>query len=195
MHASYDASYAKRVPDATAHRTGQDFSAPRIARSALPSAGNPGGYRVAAGGGMRVAAEETMRFVQTCLAVALLAVLHTSLPASAAETTDPGRAMYLRYCGACHGPAGKGDGIAGSFMTPKPTDLTQLAKRHGGTFSTHQVMSFIDGTTDVRAHGDPVMPVWGEMFRAEAAWDMSRRAEVQGKLLLITEYLRSIQQQ
>jgi hypothetical protein len=50
-----------------------------------------------------------------------------------------------------------------------------------------------DGTKDVREHGDPAMPVWGETFRAESAWDMGRRVEVQGKLMLITDYVRSIQ--
>jgi mono/diheme cytochrome c family protein len=101
--------------------------------------------------------------------------------------------MYLRYCSACHGPAGKGDGIAGSFMTPKPADLTQIAAKHDGTFPFQAVMAYIDGTNDVRAHGDPTMPVWGETFRAASAWDMGRRVEVQGKLMLITDYVGSIQ--
>jgi hypothetical protein len=101
--------------------------------------------------------------------------------------------MYLRYCGACHGPQGRGDGVAGSFMTPKPADLTLIAAKHDGTFPFQQVMAYIDGTQDVRAHGDPVMPVWGEEFRAEAGWDMGRRVEVQGKLLLITDHVRSLQ--
>lgn len=131
----------------------------------------------------------------TCLATlaALLGLLIAPAVRAAEPAGDPGRAMYLRYCGACHGPAGKGDGIAGSFMTPKPADLTQIAAKHDGTFPFQAVMAYIDGTKDVRAHGDPVMPVWGETFRAEAAWDMGRRVEVQGKLMLITDYVRSIQ--
>jgi mono/diheme cytochrome c family protein len=124
----------------------------------------------------------------------VLAVLVAGVPVRAGEpSVDPARAMYLRYCGACHGPAGKGDGIAGTFITPKPADLTQLAVKNGGTFPFQAVMAYIDGTQDVRAHGDPTMPVWGETFRAEAAWDMGRRVEVQGKLMLITDYVRSIQ--
>ena len=51
----------------------------------------------------------------------------------------------------------------------------------------------LDGAEDVRAHGDPDMPVWGEMFRQQAGWDQTRRGEVRGKLLLITEYLQTIQ--
>jgi mono/diheme cytochrome c family protein len=135
--------------------------------------------------------------MQPTTSLAVLAILLGLLIArvvyAAEPPGDPGHAMYLRYCGACHGPAGKGDGIAGTFMTPKPADLTQIAAKHDGTFPFQSVMAYIDGTKDVRAHGDPAMPVWGETFRAESAWDMGRRVEVQGKLMLITDYVRSIQ--
>ena len=103
--------------------------------------------------------------------------------------------MYLRYCGACHGPSGQGDGIAGSLMRPKPLDLTRLAKERGGKFPFERVMTYIDGSTDVRAHGDASMPVWGAEFRAQPGWDVARRAEARGKLMLITDYVRSIQSQ
>jgi mono/diheme cytochrome c family protein len=132
-----------------------------------------------------------MRSAEAMMALGTILLAAAAL---AAETsTDPGRATYLRYCGACHGPNGTGDGVAASFLRPKPPDLTKLAKENGGTFPVHRVMEFIDGTRDVRAHGDPVMPVWGKVFRAEAGWDMDRRVEVRGKVMLITEYLRSIQ--
>jgi mono/diheme cytochrome c family protein len=121
------------------------------------------------------------------LAVALTA------RASAGEAPSPGRSAYLQYCGACHGPNGEGDGIAGTFMKTKPYDLTRIAERSGGTFPFVKVMRFIDGTEDVRAHGDPDMPVWGEIFRDQAAWDNTRRVEVRGKLMVITDYLQSIQ--
>ncbi len=111
----------------------------------------------------------------------------------AAGTEHPSKATYVQYCGACHGPAGKGDGIAGTFMTTKPTDLTTIAQRNGGTFPFMRVMQYIDGTESVRAHGDPDMPVWGEVFRAQSTWDATRRTEVRGKLLVITDYLSSIQ--
>jgi mono/diheme cytochrome c family protein len=114
--------------------------------------------------------------------------------ASLAADDEPGRALYLRYCGACHGPGGKGDGVAGTFMRPKPIDLTQIAKKNGGTFPFEETMRIIDGRTTVRAHGDPDMPVWGEVFRDHPAWEMTRRAGVRGTLMLITDHLRSIQE-
>lgn len=125
----------------------------------------------------------------------IAAALGLAPPAAVAgEASHPGRSVYLRYCGACHGPDGKGDGIAGTFMRPKPTDLTTIAARNGGQFPFSQLMNYIDGTSDVRAHGDPDMPVWGQVFRDEATWDAARRAAIRGKLMVITDYVRSIQE-
>ncbi len=134
-------------------------------------------------------------FPRIAVSVALLAAAASYQSASAAEANDPGRATYLRYCGACHGPNGKGDGIAGTFMNPKPADLTQIARKNGGTFPFQATMAYIDGARDVRAHGDPDMPVWGEVFREQSAWPIGQRAEVAGKLLLITTYVRELQAQ
>jgi mono/diheme cytochrome c family protein len=129
-------------------------------------------------------------FVRTALAVTALVAV--AAPVQAAED-GAAKATYLRYCGACHGPGGKGDGIAGTFMRPKPTDLTQIAKKNGGKFPFEPTMRIIDGRDSVRAHGDPEMPVWGEIFKRDAANPASRE-EVQGKLLLITKHLESIQE-
>jgi mono/diheme cytochrome c family protein len=114
----------------------------------------------------------------------------------AARAAEPrsGKALYLQYCGACHGPDAKGDGVAGTFMRPKPLDLTQIAKKNGGTFPARQTMAYIDGRTTVRAHGDPDMPVWGTIFREQPNWDVRRRTDVQEKIRLITEYLATIQE-
>ena len=130
----------------------------------------------------------------TTRSVCLLIVLALSIDAHAAGDDSPGRSAYLRYCAACHGSEGKGDGVAGTFMRPKPVDLTQIAKHNGGTFPFARVMTQIDGTQTVRAHGDPDMPVWGEVFRDESTWDAAQRADVRGKLLLLTDYVRSIQE-
>ncbi len=112
----------------------------------------------------------------------------------AAEPETPGRWVYLKYCGACHGTDGKGNGPAAGFMRPKPTDLTQLAKQAGGTFPYALTVQAIDGTKMVPAHGDANMPVWGEIFRLESSAAMERRAHAQGRIMLITDYIRSIQE-
>jgi mono/diheme cytochrome c family protein len=132
-----------------------------------------------------------MRLISMTVLTAAAALV--AIPMYAADPDDPGRAVYLRYCGACHGPGGRGDGIAGTFMRPKPTDLTQLAKDNKGEFPFVRVMEDVDGRNTVRGHGDPQMPVWGETFADQATWGIERRAEVRGKLMVIIEYLRSIQ--
>jgi mono/diheme cytochrome c family protein len=130
--------------------------------------------------------------MRTLLLVGLIACLE-GLVAHAADEI-PNRDVYLRYCGACHGREGKGDGVASSFMRPNPTDLTRIAKQNGGQFPYMRVMETIDGRNTVRAHGDPEMPVWGEIFAEQASSPASRRDETRGKLMAITDYVRSIQE-
>jgi len=108
------------------------------------------------------------------------------------DETSPGRAAYLRYCSACHGTDGKGDGIVSGAMRPKPADLTELAKRHGGKFPALHVKDVIDGRQPVAAHGSSEMPVWGEVFSEQNA-SAQPDALVRGKVQLLTEYLASIQ--
>ena len=108
---------------------------------------------------------------------------------AAAEGAATGEQLYLRYCSACHGASGRGDGVVSQAMRPRPTDLTQIAKQAGGTFRLADVAGSIDGRETARAHGDPDMPVWGETLRAPAD---SGSVEASGKVLLIAEYLKTI---
>lgn len=58
-------------------------------------------------------------------------------PASADKIANPlkgdanaaasGKKLYKAMCFVCHGPKGKGDGMGGAGLTPKPTDLTSEA--------------------------------------------------------------------
>jgi mono/diheme cytochrome c family protein len=116
---------------------------------------------------------------KTMIAAAFSVALATR--AVAAGPARDGKAQYLKHCGACHGPAGKGDGIAGTFMRPKPADLTAIAKENGGKFPVERTMDVIDGRHTVRAHGDPDMPVWGGAIPRES-------------IRAIAEYLGSIQE-
>jgi mono/diheme cytochrome c family protein len=140
--------------------------------------------------------------------VALFACLSaTSVRADDAAIAQ-GKQLYMKYCASCHGPGGKGDGVVGTMMTPKASDLTQLAKRNGGKFPFYEVMQIINGRTPTgqqenaslpglpKAHGDAAMPVWGEIFsRDELSKGTSLDLQLQatGKIMLITEYLESIQ--
>ena len=131
------------------------------------------------------------------VAVIALTLLAPVTLASAAGDAEPGRQLYLRYCSACHGQQAKGDGIAGSLMQPRPADLTRLASRYGGEFPLEQVVRTIDGREALRAHGEPTMPVWGEVLSEElGSKDKQRPAierRVQGRIFSIAEYLRTVQ--
>jgi mono/diheme cytochrome c family protein len=127
--------------------------------------------------------------------VALAAVSSIALTSAPAVGADsPGKALFIKYCAACHGPDGKGDGVLASLLKDKPKDLTMIAKNNGGDFPTQKVMRFIDGTTDVRAHGNPDMPVWGEVFKEQLVGSQAQQAEIRKIIIEITDYISSIQQ-
>ena len=135
--------------------------------------------------------------VRLVLGSLVILMLGTATIAASAEQEPPGRQLYLRYCGACHGPQARGDGVASSFMRPSPPDLTLIAKQHGGEFPLDLVVKKIDGREMPRVHGDPWMPVWGTVLSEDdAGADKPKDAvegKVQGRILAIAEYLRTIQ--
>ena len=126
--------------------------------------------------------------------VALVALSLLATRASA-ENVQEGRALYLKYCSACHGTDGKGDGVVATVLRPKPADLTLLAKTHGGEFPSGRVQHSIDGRERIAAHGDTEMPVWGAILTKEKGTSATTRAEVRGQVQLLTNYVRSIQVQ
>jgi mono/diheme cytochrome c family protein len=122
-----------------------------------------------------------------------IAVAGTARAADSAGAVEAGRTLYRRYCAACHGHSAKGDGPVAPALGEKPTDLTVIARDNEGEFPSLAVVAAIDGTRSLRAHGVSDMPVWGEAFASVPVWSAERQAEARGKIILITEYLRSIQ--
>jgi mono/diheme cytochrome c family protein len=113
---------------------------------------------------------------------------------SARQVEEPsGREVYLRYCAACHGESGVGDGpVAGTLRRP-PTDLTTIAARSAGNLDEARVMQVIDGRAVIAEHGTRTMPVWGIVFEEELEGEpYSGYTSIQRSRNLI-EYLRSIQ--
>ena len=112
-------------------------------------------------------------------------------PAFAAE--EAGQTLYRRYCASCHGNEGRGDGPVAPALGEKPTDLTQIADAHGGSFPLESVIAAIDGTRTMRAHGVSEMPVWGDVFQADTGTSLEQQILARGKVIAIASYLRSLQ--
>ena len=118
---------------------------------------------------------------------AVAQVQRAPVPTAAVES---GRALFATHCASCHGKAARGDGPVADALRVRPADLTQLAKRNGGVFPSAETHRIIDGR-GVGAHGNPDMPVWGNVFKSAAnATDKDVAARIDG----IVRYLESIQE-
>jgi len=123
------------------------------------------------------------------LGLALLA-----FPATATEIVNStGEQNFQRFCAACHGETGKGDGPVASALVRGAPDLTLITKRRGGAFPRDTIKNTIDGRFRVDAHGTESMPVWGyEFFVTESAGNFSD-SNVEAILDGLVDYLESIQ--
>jgi mono/diheme cytochrome c family protein len=106
---------------------------------------------------------------------------------------DQGQQLYMQYCRSCHGKDGKGNGSVSPFLKVKIPDLTVLKKNNKGVYPLSKVMTSIDGSRTIRAHGDREMPVWGEVFRKES--EAAKYPELTSllKAKIIAEYVATIQ--
>lgn len=57
---------------------------------------------------------------------------------STTESIEKGKTLYLNNCSSCHGNEGKGDGIAGASLNPKPRNFTVLTDWKNG-FKVSQI--------------------------------------------------------
>ena len=74
-----------------------------------------------------------------------------------------GKDLYREYCAVCHGVDAKGGGPAAAALKRNPTDLTQLARRNGGTYPKLAVKMSITNNGAIE-HGTVEMPIWGSVF-------------------------------
>jgi mono/diheme cytochrome c family protein len=135
------------------------------------------------------------------VATGLLAAgaLAQSPPAASSEQpvdrtlAELGKPYFEAFCASCHGASGRGDGPASVALRARPADLTQIAARRGGRFPDGEIAQFIDGRFAVPAHGSREMPVWGDVFTREIARSDVAESIARGKVLVLVEYLKSIQ--
>lgn len=125
----------------------------------------------------------------------------TPVPAPAARPPamrDFGKVEYESRCASCHGINGKGSGPVGELLRKSPPDLTQLAKRNGGVFPMVRLYDSITGDT-ITAHGSRDMPVWGRVYREDAATYFMElpydpEAYTRAQVLMLLEYIHRLQQ-
>src|SRR4051812_38607713 len=87
--------------------------------------------------------------------------------AADAASVEAGKAVFAKYCRACHGVEGKGDGPGAAMLKDvKPANLTDAKWDHGGT----------DGEifTTIHDGGGPkfIMDFWGGRLKDNDIWNV-----------------------
>lgn len=104
-----------------------------------------------------------------------------------------GQETYMRFCAACHGESGRGDGPVAAGLPISVPDLTRLQRKHGDEFPEALLRKIIDGQEIVVVHGTRYMPVWGYEFWVEEGADEAAQERVTVIVNNLVDYLRSIQ--
>ena len=121
---------------------------------------------------------------------------NVSAQARGTPKIDAGQREYVTNCANCHGQEGKGNGPYAAWLRKSPPDLTRLALSNGGVFPIARVFESIEGS--VAAHGGRDMPIWGQVYRVEAAeyWQelpYNPESVVRARILSLIDYLYRIQ--
>ena len=149
--------------------------------------------------------QRALAFLVTILLVTILVAAHLFAQTPDARSTQTGRTSltpslalesltggdsFDRYCASCHGADGRGGGPVASALKNRPTDLTTLARRNGGTFPRERVAAFVEGTERLSlTHGSGDMPVWGRVLRGLESSD----ARIKVRLANLVAYVESLQ--
>ena len=150
----------------------------------------------------RASAFYTTSLVLLCAVGLIAALLLAAVPSESQNVTvkpkpivythpNDGREMYVTYCAPCHGMTGEGNGPAAPAFKQAPTNLTLLAKTHGGKYPQDTVKTTLTFGTNVPAHGDAKMPVWGELFDSLDSGSASSVPKLRIKNL--TDYIQTLQ--
>lgn len=106
----------------------------------------------------------TLLLLIPCLAVSLTL-------GSAEEKGDAakGKEVFQNTCASCHGPEGKGDGVAAAALDPKPRDLSDAA--YVSTLSNEHIYKVIsEGGASVGL--SPMMAAWGGVLSEQDIWNV-----------------------
>jgi len=124
---------------------------------------------------------------------AALAIASAAAAERGPNPESPGYPEFQQYCASCHGVGGAGDGPMAPVLDPKPADLRKLSTRFGNPLPRPKLVAIIDGRQQVPSHGTSEMPVWGKRLHAANRGDQAQASHVRGTILVIIEYLQSLQ--
>ena len=120
-------------------------------------------------------------------------------PAVAQDKVDLGKAEFEFNCAHCHGATGKGDGPTSEFLTPRPADLTGLAKANGGILPVVRIYDMIIGKERVKGHGTLEMPAFSTVYGLKAGEyyvdvPYDPEAFARRRILVLIEYINRLQE-
>lgn len=108
------------------------------------------------------------------LTIMLFSIALIAVSATIGSTEDKGdaakgKASYDSTCVACHGPEGKGDGVASAALDPKPRDLSDPA--YVSTLSNEHLYKVIsEGGASVGL--SPLMAAWSGVLSEQDIWNV-----------------------
>lgn len=80
-----------------------------------------------------------------------------------------GKTQFQNICASCHGPEGKGDGVAAAALDPKPRDLGN-AEIMSKMTDEHLFKVIKEGGASVGL--SPMMAAWGGVLNDQQIWDV-----------------------
>lgn len=106
------------------------------------------------------------KFLNTVFLIAVFSCLNLIAVSNtlAAGDAAKGKEVYNNTCSSCHGPGGKGDGVAAAALDPKPRDLSD-PEYVSGLSNEHLVKVISEGGAAVGK--SPLMPAWAGVLQPE----------------------------
>lgn len=109
-----------------------------------------------------------MKRIMSALIAALLLMAGAALARDEKAGFDFGKHEFEAKCAGCHGTTGHGDGVNRAWLERSPSDLTRMAKGHGGEFPYMHFYAVVDGRFE---RGASDMPCFADVYAASAAGD------------------------
>lgn len=111
-----------------------------------------------------------------------------------------GYAEFRLHCAVCHGRSGAGAGsIAGLLnVTADQLDLTRISQRNNGKYPFRNIFEVIDGRQNVAAHGERLMPVWGDRYSfasGDKYGPYGSEEIIRGRILELVYFINGIQKE